>query len=532
MSECRMELGAALPDLTPQCLSHIFSHLSPHDAARGCCVQKLWRDLIVGDEHLWQRHLAEELGISSKQGADGQSTQTYWEAYTGWRKAFGREYWPYLGRAVRAWTTIKGWLAANMPEILATLRPGLSEAEACAIESELGFALPPALKVLYRLHDGQSLAHDDALERSIRLRRHGAAAAAGGGGSGSGSGAAAAAGGPTGGLEEEHVPLGGGGPVEQDAQVASIFQGLFGGYVVYDHQVVSRMPPLRRAALWRSELVGGMAENSRRIQERLGQTGGREAADQRWRVECERREEEARRAGLEPRASLDHLIPFSCSYNLEEKIFVADAVSGGLALAKPRVGGWDLRQAVPGAGSRDGPLRWFEEYARRLESGYYQPWVLPEQLSVITRIISLFPRTPPAMAEAVTRGVRVRASVVYVPEAVAPRGRHLFAYAIRFSLTEDAPLKRCQLTHRHWVIRDEQGRVLDTVHGEGVIGMYPILEPGQPEFVYCSCTHQVATRGSMEGEFEFVGGTIERPEGGSFAVACPTFRLDMPDYIF
>ncbi len=70
------------------------------------------------------------------------------------------------------------------------------------------------------------------------------------------------------------------------------------------------------------------------------------------------------------------------------------------------------------------------------------------------------------------------------------------------------------------------------VRGEGVIGKYPILEPGKPEFVYCSCTHQPGTRGAMEGEFQFVPGTIERPEGPPFDVACPTFRLDIPEYIF
>jgi hypothetical protein len=29
------------------------------------------------------------------------------------------------------------------------------------------------------------------------------------------------------------------------------------------------------------------------------------------------------------------------------------------------------------------------------------------------------------------------------------------------------------------------------VNGPGVIGLYPLLQRGEPDFAYCSCTHQV-----------------------------------------
>ncbi len=38
--------------------------------------------------------------------------------------------------------------------------PGASEAELDAVERQLGFALPPALRVLYRVHNGQELEFD------------------------------------------------------------------------------------------------------------------------------------------------------------------------------------------------------------------------------------------------------------------------------------------------------------------------------------------------------------------------------------
>ena len=54
---------------------------------------------------------------------------------------------------------------------------------------------------------------------------------------------------------------------------------------------------------------------------------------------------------------------------------------------------------------------------------------------------------------------------------------------------------------------------------------------GAPAFAYASCTHQRDLRGSMEGEFGFVEGTLEAPRR-EFDVRCAPFRLDVPDVIF
>ncbi|GIL80990.1 hypothetical protein Vretimale_9314 [Volvox reticuliferus] len=310
-----METVAGLPELTPQCLEHIISHLEPRDALRVACAQKLWHELVVNDEQLWKRHLAEELGISDKQGVDGIIFRSSWEAYANWRQAFSAEYWPYLGRAVKAWSQIKAWLAANMPEILATLRPGLDEAEVEQVEADLGFTLPSALKVLHRLHDGQELVSDAALERRIRNKL---ALREGGNGN----------------VDPELEPQ---TTVSQEAMARSIFCGLFGGYAVYDHRVVARMLPLRRAAVWRAEMLRKVSPHGRRLPD--GQ---------------------------------DRLLPIACSYNLHDKVYMADVDGGGLSVTKLDPGQFELRDAVPRADTRDGPLRWFEEYARRLASGWYE----------------------------------------------------------------------------------------------------------------------------------------------------------------
>eukprot|EP00967_Tisochrysis_lutea_P109811 scaffold171179_cov14-Tisochrysis_lutea.AAC.1 len=55
----------------------------------------------------------------------------------------------------------------------------------------------------------------------------------------------------------------------------------------------------------------------------------------------------------------------------------------------------------------------------------------------------------------------------------------------------------CPKTGR--IIRDQNGLPVDEVQGDGVIGKFPILTPGGPEFIYQSCTHlENGDRGFMD----------------------------------
>jgi F-box protein 3 len=97
--------------------------------------------------------------------------------------------------------------------------------------------LGPGPQLPYRsLHHGQALASDMDMEHRIRQQQSAQAGSSGVRGGGSHAGA----------LDEG----GEGGPADKYKAAASIFRGLFGGYVVCDHRVVSWMLPLRRAALW------------------------------------------------------------------------------------------------------------------------------------------------------------------------------------------------------------------------------------------------------------------------------------------
>ncbi|MEW5320498.1 MAG: hypothetical protein WDW38_011566 [Sanguina aurantia] len=180
------------------------------------------------------------------------------------------------------------------------------------------------------------------------------------------------------------------------------------------------------------------------------------------------------------------------------KMFIVDLASGEILVNKAPQLPLQFVSAAPAdsTGLQDSGLRWFEEYGRRLEASVYETSLLDDELPFSTGIC-LFPLQPPHLVKEVTRGVQVRVTLVYVPER--SQSKHL------------SP---------------------GSETGEAVIGKYPLLVPGGPEFVYQSCTYQRADLGSMEGDFRFVEGCIARPTGGEWDVVCPRFRLDIPAHIF
>uniref|UniRef100_A0A0D9XR25 ApaG domain-containing protein n=1 Tax=Leersia perrieri TaxID=77586 RepID=A0A0D9XR25_9ORYZ len=184
---------------------------------------------------------------------------------------------------------------------------------------------------------------------------------------------------------------------------------------------------------------------------------------------------------------------------------------------------------------QDGLLLWLEEHLRRLQNG-----MIKTRMRKTSRYISLFPEAAPSCTSAMTNGVKVvRASAVFAPEhpeSWQSGAKCMYAYSIRLSVPEACMLggvyySSCQLYSRHWIIR-WRDQVVSDVNGEGVIGKYPLLTPGQEEFVYESCTPLPDSPGSVEGSFTFVPGKLSRPEGKSFEVTVAPFPLEMPEYIF
>lgn len=210
------------------------------------------------------------------------------------------------------------------------------------------------------------------------------------------------------------------------------------------------------------------------------------------------------------------------------KFFFVDCTDGMMYVGTKDAVKGEMMPCVPVSENNDGMLRWLEEYRNRLLGGMY--FVRNEDG---VRSISLFPEKEPWCTEAVTQGVQVRCSAVFVPEMSTVGGPYCFAYSVRMRLLPVAKnsFSRCQLFMRHWIIKAE-GVPVEELRAEAVVGMYPLLNEGGDVFVYESCSSQGSADGSMEGDFTFIPGTLSKPEGPQFLVKIAPFPLQIPQYIF
>ncbi|MBA0647408.1 hypothetical protein Goklo_015293 [Gossypium klotzschianum] len=246
-------------------------------------------------------------------------------------------------------------------------------------------------------------------------------------------------------------------------------------------------------------------------------------------------------------SSRSKCIVMASSFTFSRKVFFLNCTNGQLFVGtrKPLTDG-EMIPCVPntlirsvhdlyGEEQQDAMLLWLEEHGRRLENG-----IIKVRKEGDDRSINLFPEVPPLCVTTVTNGVQVRASAVFVPEfadLVDEAEKFTFAYSIRMSLLPEGcvingmTFVSCQLNRRHWIIRAD-GEVVSSVDDEAVIGEYPLLHPGEGEFVYQSCAPLPSPSGSIEGHFTFVPGRLADPRGGPFEVQVATFPLEMPDYVF
>jgi ApaG protein len=123
------------------------------------------------------------------------------------------------------------------------------------------------------------------------------------------------------------------------------------------------------------------------------------------------------------------------------------------------------------------------------------------------------------VSTAITQGIRVNVSTVYVPSQSVPTDhRYVFAYTVRIT-NEGA--ETVQLRTRHWIITHGSGKV-EEVRGPGVVGQQPTLRPGE-HFEYTSGCVLETPRGHMRGTYQMF-----RPDGRSFDAEVATFTLAMP----
>jgi len=119
-----------------------------------------------------------------------------------------------------------------------------------------------------------------------------------------------------------------------------------------------------------------------------------------------------------------------------------------------------------------------------------------------------------------TRGIRVTVRAFYLSDQSEPERSH-YVWAYRVEIANEGR-ETVQLLRRTWLITDGLGRT-QQVHGAGVIGEQPVLEPGET-FEYTSGTPLGTPSGFMRGAYHMVATAT----GENFDVAIPAFSLDSP----
>ncbi|MET4138609.1 Co2+/Mg2+ efflux protein ApaG [Pedobacter sp. UYP1] len=124
------------------------------------------------------------------------------------------------------------------------------------------------------------------------------------------------------------------------------------------------------------------------------------------------------------------------------------------------------------------------------------------------------------MVTAITQGVKISVDTVYQEEYSNPEKEHfMFAYQISVENLSDYSI---QLMRRQWFIFDSNGTQRE-VEGEGVVGIQPVIEPGE-SYSYVSGCNLTTDMGSMSGNY-----LMHRiADESDFTVDIPEFQLIVP----
>ncbi len=119
-----------------------------------------------------------------------------------------------------------------------------------------------------------------------------------------------------------------------------------------------------------------------------------------------------------------------------------------------------------------------------------------------------------------TNHITVSVETEYLAEHSNPRaGKYLFGYHITI---ENGSPHTVQLLRRHWLIQDACG-TLREVEGEGVVGLQPVLAPGEVHRYSSYCDLATET-GKMVGTYLMT----RTADGSLFEANVPAFVLVAP----
>ncbi|MBL0269479.1 MAG: Co2+/Mg2+ efflux protein ApaG [Chitinophagaceae bacterium] len=124
------------------------------------------------------------------------------------------------------------------------------------------------------------------------------------------------------------------------------------------------------------------------------------------------------------------------------------------------------------------------------------------------------------MTSMISKGMKVSVETFYQPDYSNPQqSEFMFAYRITLENHNAFPVK---LHRRHWFIFDSNGSERE-VEGEGVVGVQPVLQPGE-NYQYVSGCNLRSEMGRMNGHYEMEDLQSKK----FFNVMIPAFEMMAP----
>jgi len=124
------------------------------------------------------------------------------------------------------------------------------------------------------------------------------------------------------------------------------------------------------------------------------------------------------------------------------------------------------------------------------------------------------------MTSKISEGVEISVETFYQPDYSNPvNNEFMFAYRITIENHNGFPLK---LHSRHWNIFDSDGSFRE-VEGEGVVGVQPVLSPGE-KYQYVSGCNLRTEMGRMHGTYQMENLNNKK----FFEVNIPAFEMFVP----
>ena len=124
------------------------------------------------------------------------------------------------------------------------------------------------------------------------------------------------------------------------------------------------------------------------------------------------------------------------------------------------------------------------------------------------------------MVSKISEGVEVSVETFYQQDYSNPmQSEYMFAYRIAIENHNSFPVK---LHRRHWHIFDSNGTYRE-VEGEGVVGVQPVLSPGE-KYQYVSGCNLRTEMGRMHGTYQMENLNSKQ----LFEVNIPPFEMFVP----